>query len=171
MTFKQGDQVFYRPREDAAVRAAPMIGSTGAFQLPQHLVEEMEKGKSFKRRAAVDKVLSTGQYRLVLNDTFDTVLAEQVEGMDVVTKIGDFENSKSVEDQLAEQRKYESDGPETVVVRQTNFARFKARTAFFCNICHERSDAGSVGYKPTESRGWTMSAPLCLRCVVEGRLP
>jgi hypothetical protein len=173
VTFKQGDQVFYVPHTDAAINIAPLVGGTGAFHLPKAIQDELEAGRGVKKRAVVDKVLSTGQLRLVLGETFDTVLAspEEVEPLDVVTQIGDHENSKSIEDQLAEAKAFEANGPAEIRSRNTPMKRTKSRSACFCTVCKTHQAPGSIVYRPTAMGGWLNSARICLSCVVQGNAP
>lgn len=171
--FKQGDPVMYVPSMDAATNLAPLVGATGSFALPQAIKDELEAGRGIKRRAVIDRVLSTGQYRLVLSETFDTVLAspEEVEALDLVTQIGDHENSKSIETQLAEAKSLEENGPEEIMSRQTPMKRTKARKNTRCNVCKDSWPPGSVVYRPTKAGGWLTSARICLRCVTAGNAP
>jgi hypothetical protein len=172
-----GDQVFYVPNQEAVKRLGGQvsISSTSVFSLPAAIQKELDAGHGIKLRAVVDRVLSD-RLRLTLAETYDTVIADydEVELLDVVTRIGDTLNSKTLEEQLAEAKAFEANGPDTVTSRNTLFKRSKARIAVRCVVCKDRQESGAIVYKPAKSGagcGWTSSARFCLRCVLEERAP
>ena len=176
-TFKQGDLIFYVPKTAAATSLARSgrLGTMSGVDLPESIKRDPEAGRGIKLRGVVDRVLSD-KLRLTLSETYDTVLADydEVEPLDVVTQIGDSLNSKTIEEQLADAKDYETKGPDSILSRNTPFKRSKARIVVRCVICKDRQESGAVVYKPVKGGagcGWTMSARFCLRCVLEERAP
>jgi len=111
---RPGAKVFWIPKSEAAQQllqqgagglSIQIQGSVGTRDsLPEDVKKLLAEGKGVRRQGVVDKLIDENTVRLILCDTYDHVWAHpsEVEPIDMVTLIADMENSKSIEQQMAE---------------------------------------------------------------------
>lgn len=128
---KQGTKVYYTPKTEAAQNLSSLLG--GGFNMaagigsmspvhtpiPQSMKDALDEGRCVRKQATIDRVIvetekdeqtgvetTTTTVRLILCDTFEHAWAtpDEIQPLDMVTMIGDLENTKTLEEQLADMK-------------------------------------------------------------------
>lgn len=174
MELVEGMPVLYKGVSQSFKSMASQVGKTGAFT---NVNNDAEQGHAVRTRGVIDKILSDGSLRVLLNDTeeYVWVQADDVEPLDLVTLAGDVLNNKTIDQTIAEMEDYRRNGPESFTSRETPFRRSKLRKRKYqtrCDGCRVVLAAGAIVYKPTSNvGGWQHDALVCLTCVIEARVP
>lgn len=152
---KQGMKVYYTPKTDAAQNLSSMLGggfnmgvSIGSMAsmspvhtpIPQSMKDALDEGRCVRKQATIDRVIvekddesgaESTTVRLILCDTFEHAWAtpDEIQPLDMVTMIGDLENTKSLEEQLADMTAEEKKEQQKEKRRERDRARRRKKTS------------------------------------------